>query len=63
MAPALLATRVSNRMKSSNRSPSPRAAIILGGGEALRMRSVTRFITGHDGMPKRFCPMMDGLTS
>jgi hypothetical protein len=29
-------------------------AIILGGGEALRMRSVTRFITGHDGMPKRF---------
>jgi mannose-1-phosphate guanylyltransferase len=26
------------------------------------MRSVTRFITGQDDVPKQFCPMMDGLT-
>ena len=26
------------------------------------MRFVTRFITGQDGVPKQFCPMMDGLT-
>jgi mannose-1-phosphate guanylyltransferase len=49
-------------MNLSTRSPSPRAAIILAGGEGLRMRSVTRFITGQDDVPKQFCPMMDGLT-
>jgi len=26
------------------------------------MRSVTRFITGQDDVPKQFCPMMDGMT-
>jgi hypothetical protein len=26
------------------------------------MRSVTRFITGQDEIPKQFCPMMGGLT-
>jgi len=26
------------------------------------MRSVTRFITGQDDVPKQFCPMMDGQT-
>ncbi len=26
------------------------------------MRSVTRFITGQDDIPKQFCPMMGGLT-
>jgi mannose-1-phosphate guanylyltransferase len=49
-------------MNSWTRSPSPRAAIILAGGEGLRMRSVTRFITGQDDVPKQFCPMMGGLT-
>jgi mannose-1-phosphate guanylyltransferase len=49
-------------MNSWTRSPSPRTAIILAGGEGLRMRSVTRFITGQDDVPKQFCPMMGGLT-
>jgi mannose-1-phosphate guanylyltransferase len=49
-------------MKASTRGSSPRAAIILAGGEGLRMRSVTRFITGQEGLPKQFCPMMDGMT-
>jgi len=49
-------------MRSATRNSSPRAAIILAGGEGLRMRSVTRFITGRDDVPKQFCPMMDGLT-
>lgn len=26
------------------------------------MRSVTRFITGQEDLPKQFCPMMDGMT-
>jgi mannose-1-phosphate guanylyltransferase len=49
-------------MKASTRGSSPRAAIILAGGEGLRMRSVTRFITGQEDLPKQFCPMMDGMT-
>jgi mannose-1-phosphate guanylyltransferase len=49
-------------MKVSTRGSSPRAAIILAGGEGLRMRSVTRFITGQEDLPKQFCPMMDGMT-
>jgi hypothetical protein len=51
-----------NSMKASTRGSSPRAAIILAGGEGLRMRSVTRFITGQEDLPKQFCPMMDGMT-
>jgi hypothetical protein len=39
-------------MKSSIYGPPLRAAIILAGGEGLRMRSVTQFITGQDDIPK-----------
>jgi len=46
-------------MDSSLGNTSRRAVIILAGGEGLRMRSVTRFITGQDDVPKQFCPMMD----
>jgi mannose-1-phosphate guanylyltransferase len=49
-------------MRSSTSNLSLRAAVILAGGEGLRMRSVTRFIKGQDDVPKQFCPMMDGLT-
>jgi mannose-1-phosphate guanylyltransferase len=49
-------------MNSPMRNLSPRVAIILAGGEGVRLRSVTRFITGQDEMPKQFCPMVDGLT-
>jgi len=49
-------------MRSTSRNSAPRAAIILAGGEGLRLRSVTRFITGQDDVPKQFCPMMDGVT-
>jgi mannose-1-phosphate guanylyltransferase len=45
-----------------NRPASTRAAIILAGGEGVRLRSVTRFITGQDDVPKQFCPMLDGVT-
>src|SRR6185312_12692594 len=61
MAPRLLADRGLN-MRPSTCKSLPRAAVILAGGEGLRMRSVTRFITGQDDVPKQFCPMMDGLT-
>lgn len=43
-------------------SASRRAAIILAGGEGVRLRSVTRLITGKDDVPKQFCPMVDGMT-
>lgn len=49
-------------MRSAIRNSSPRAAIILAGGEGIRLRSVTRFITGQDDVPKQFCPMVDGQT-
>jgi mannose-1-phosphate guanylyltransferase len=49
-------------MNSSTRNLSSRAAIILAGGEGVRMRSVTRFITGQDDVPKQFCPMVGGVT-
>jgi mannose-1-phosphate guanylyltransferase len=49
-------------MRFPVRNSSPIVAIILAGGEGLRMRSVTRFITGQDDVPTQFCPMMDGLT-
>jgi len=53
---------VPNNMDLMLRSSSHRAAIILAGGEGVRLRSVTRLITGQDDVPKQFCPMMDGLT-
>ena len=49
-------------MRSTIRNSAPRAAVILAGGEGIRLRSVTRFITGQEDVPKQFCPMMDGLT-
>ena len=45
-----------------NRRSSSRAAIILAGGDGIRLRSVTRFITGQENVPKQFCPMLDGIT-
>jgi len=49
-------------MRSSTSNLSLRAAVILAGGEGLRMRSVTRFITGQDDVPKQFCPLLEQET-
>jgi mannose-1-phosphate guanylyltransferase len=38
-----------------------RSAIILAGGEGMRLRSLTRRIAG-DERPKQFCPFVDGET-
>jgi nucleotidyltransferase-like protein len=35
--------------------------MILAGGEGMRLRPLTRRITGDD-RPKQFCPLMDGKT-
>src|SRR5215470_17710592 len=53
--------------KGSIRSPARRArrhkrwAVILAGGDGLRLRSMTRIIAGDD-RPKQFCPIFGGQT-
>jgi len=44
----------------SSRGPN-RWAVILAGGDGLRLRSLTRDITGDD-RPKQFCPVLGGGT-
>jgi mannose-1-phosphate guanylyltransferase len=41
----------------------PRApwSLILAGGDGVRLRSLTRAITG-EARPKQFCPLLDGET-
>jgi mannose-1-phosphate guanylyltransferase len=43
--------------QGSNCGPAARAAIVLAGGEGLRLRSLARRITGQD-LPKQFCPVL-----
>ena len=38
-----------------------RWAVILAGGDGVRLRSLTRFICG-DNRPKQFCPLFEGGT-
>ncbi len=38
-----------------------RWAVILAGGDGVRLRSLTRFICG-DNRPKQFCPLFEGAT-
>ena len=42
-------------------SHSERWGVILAGGDGLRLRSLTRSISGDD-RPKQFCPVVGGLT-
>ena len=41
--------------------PSQYSAIILAGGDGLRLRSLTRAIAGDD-RPKQFCPLLGDET-
>jgi mannose-1-phosphate guanylyltransferase len=41
--------------------PENRWAVILAGGEGVRLRSLTRVVTGDD-RPKQFCPLLGGKT-
>jgi len=63
------------RKPDENNSPAPdemtempgchkrqnRWAVILAGGEGVRLRSLTRVVTGDD-RPKQFCPLLAGKT-
>jgi mannose-1-phosphate guanylyltransferase len=48
-------------MESGERRPAGRWGIILAGGERVRLRPLTRRISG-DERPKQFCPLLEGET-
>src|SRR5436190_23868288 len=43
------------------RTPRRRWAVVLAGGEGVRLRSLTRLVSG-DNRPKQFCPLLGGCT-
>jgi mannose-1-phosphate guanylyltransferase len=64
MCPGKVVARLSRDFLTEGlamRDPAGQWAIILAGGDGLRLRPLTRLITGDD-RPKQFCPLLGGET-